>query len=144
MANYVLLHYGFEEPTPEVIEAWTDWFTSVSDRLVDHGSPIAAARVSGPNQKTSPLAAAASAILRPTCRAADTASATDAALSGAVSPVDKVKLFSNPTRLCPPSAAAVNAHTPSRRPKAHMAQRSCGSAEARNGSRSRGSGKSSV
>ena len=33
----MLLHYGFEKPTPEIMEAWGDWFESIADRTVDRG-----------------------------------------------------------------------------------------------------------
>ena len=33
----MLLHYGFEKPTPEVMAAWGKWFESVADRSVEHG-----------------------------------------------------------------------------------------------------------
>lgn len=32
-----MLHYGFEKPTAEVMEAWNEWFESISDRTVDQG-----------------------------------------------------------------------------------------------------------
>jgi hypothetical protein len=33
----MLLHVGFEKPTPEIMEAWGNWFESVADRTVEHG-----------------------------------------------------------------------------------------------------------
>lgn len=36
MKKYVLLHCGFEQPTPEVMEAWGKWFQSISDRTVEN------------------------------------------------------------------------------------------------------------
>ena len=30
--KFLLLHYGFERPTPEIMEAWGTWFESVADR----------------------------------------------------------------------------------------------------------------
>ena len=35
--KFVLLHYGFEKPTPEIMQAWGTWFESVADRTVDQG-----------------------------------------------------------------------------------------------------------
>jgi hypothetical protein len=35
--KFVLLHYGFETPTPEIMKAWSTWFESVADRTVDNG-----------------------------------------------------------------------------------------------------------
>jgi hypothetical protein len=37
MKRFMLLHYGFEKPTPEVMAAWNAWFASVKDRTVEHG-----------------------------------------------------------------------------------------------------------
>ena len=33
----MLLMYGFEKPTPEIMQAWNTWFESVADRTVDQG-----------------------------------------------------------------------------------------------------------
>ena len=38
MKNFVLLHYGFETPTKEIMESWGQWFESIKDSIVDHGS----------------------------------------------------------------------------------------------------------
>ena len=37
MKNYMILHYGFEQPTPEEMGAWNAWFESIADRQVDKG-----------------------------------------------------------------------------------------------------------
>ncbi|MDX1516715.1 MAG: YciI family protein [Woeseiaceae bacterium] len=37
MNRYLLLHYGFEKPTPEIMDAWTKWFESVADVAEEHG-----------------------------------------------------------------------------------------------------------
>jgi hypothetical protein len=37
MKKYLLLHFGFEKPTPEIMEAWGAWFESVADKTVDQG-----------------------------------------------------------------------------------------------------------
>jgi len=34
--KFVLLHYGFEKPTPEIMKAWGTWFESIADRTVDN------------------------------------------------------------------------------------------------------------
>jgi len=44
MKKFMFLNYGFEEPTPEVITAWREWFASVGDRIVDSGNPFSAGR----------------------------------------------------------------------------------------------------
>lgn len=33
----MLLHYGFEKPTPEIMAAWGKWFESVADKTTDQG-----------------------------------------------------------------------------------------------------------
>jgi hypothetical protein len=33
--KFVFLSYGFETPTPEVMNAWGKWFASIKDRIVD-------------------------------------------------------------------------------------------------------------
>jgi len=37
MKRFMLLHYGFETPTPEIMAAWKQWFGAVGDRQVDQG-----------------------------------------------------------------------------------------------------------
>jgi hypothetical protein len=37
MKKFMLLHFGFEKPTPEIMEAWEKWFESIADRQVDQG-----------------------------------------------------------------------------------------------------------
>ena len=37
MKNYLLLHYGFDKPTPEEMGAWSKWFESIADKQVDRG-----------------------------------------------------------------------------------------------------------
>ena len=37
MKKFVLLHFGFENPTPETMQAWGKWFESISDITVDQG-----------------------------------------------------------------------------------------------------------
>ena len=37
MKRYMLLHFGFEPPTPEIMEAWGKWFQSIADRTEENG-----------------------------------------------------------------------------------------------------------
>lgn len=37
MNKYMLLHYGFEQPTDEIMEAWNKWFKSIADIMVEMG-----------------------------------------------------------------------------------------------------------
>jgi hypothetical protein len=35
--KFVLLHYGFEKPTPEIMAAWGKWFEATKPHTVDMG-----------------------------------------------------------------------------------------------------------
>ena len=37
MKRFMLLHFGFEQPTPEIMAAWKKWFESIADKQVDQG-----------------------------------------------------------------------------------------------------------
>ena len=37
MKKFMLLHFGFEKPTPEIMKAWQAWFASIADKQVDQG-----------------------------------------------------------------------------------------------------------
>ena len=37
MKKFVFLTYGFEKPTPEIMESWGKWFESIKDRIVEKG-----------------------------------------------------------------------------------------------------------
>ena len=37
MSKYMMLHVGFEKPTPEIMGAWGKWFESIADRTVENG-----------------------------------------------------------------------------------------------------------
>ena len=37
MKRFMLLHFGFEPPTPEIMDAWGKWFESVADKTADQG-----------------------------------------------------------------------------------------------------------
>ena len=37
MKRFMLLHFGFEKPTPEIMAAWGKWFESVAGKTVDQG-----------------------------------------------------------------------------------------------------------
>jgi hypothetical protein len=34
--KFVLLHYGFEKPTPEAMSAWGKWFESTKEKTIDN------------------------------------------------------------------------------------------------------------
>ena len=37
MKKFMLLHFGFEKPTPEIMQAWKTWFGSIADKQIEHG-----------------------------------------------------------------------------------------------------------
>ena len=54
----MLLHFGFEPPTPEIMAAWGQWFESVADKTVDQGSHFVGGReISHSGTKDLPLGA---------------------------------------------------------------------------------------
>ena len=36
MKKFVCMHIGFEKPTPEIMEAWGQWFESIKDCTVEN------------------------------------------------------------------------------------------------------------
>jgi hypothetical protein len=38
MNTYVLMHFGFEKPTPEFMSEWKKWFASIQPHLVEMGN----------------------------------------------------------------------------------------------------------
>ena len=37
MKKFMILHFGFEQPTPEIMDAWVKWFKSIADVQVEQG-----------------------------------------------------------------------------------------------------------
>lgn len=44
MKKFVFIYVGFDEPTPEMMEAWGKWFESFGDNMVDSGNPFGPGR----------------------------------------------------------------------------------------------------
>jgi hypothetical protein len=44
MNKYVLLHYGFEKPTLEIMSAWGKWFETFKDNIIDMAGPFGGGR----------------------------------------------------------------------------------------------------
>jgi len=44
MKKFVFLTFGFEPPTPEIMDSWHKWFASFKDKIVDGGNPFASGR----------------------------------------------------------------------------------------------------
>lgn len=40
MKKFLMLSYGYVEPTPEIMSAWMAWFAMVADHIVDSGNPL--------------------------------------------------------------------------------------------------------
>ncbi len=56
MKKFVLLHYGFEKPTPEIMAAWGKWFALMKDRIIDMGGHFSGGReISKAGTKNLPL-----------------------------------------------------------------------------------------
>ena len=55
MKRFMLLHYGFEKPTPEIMAAWGKWFESVAEATVEHGGLGSAREISASGTKDLPM-----------------------------------------------------------------------------------------
>lgn len=44
MKKFVLLHYGFEKPTQEIMAAWNGWFETMKENIVDMGGGFKSGR----------------------------------------------------------------------------------------------------
>lgn len=55
MKRFMLLHIGFEKPTPEIMAAWGRWFEAVADKTVEHGGFSAAREISKDGTKDLPM-----------------------------------------------------------------------------------------
>lgn len=55
MKRFMLLHYGFETPTPEIMAAWGKWFESVAGMTIDQGGFAAAREISHDGSKELPM-----------------------------------------------------------------------------------------
>lgn len=55
MKKYVLLHCGFEKPTPEIMAAWGKWFDSIKDRTIENLGFGAAREISKAGTRDLPL-----------------------------------------------------------------------------------------
>ena len=54
MKKFLLLHCGFEPPTPEIMKEWGKWFGSIADITVDQGGFGAAREISSAGTKELP------------------------------------------------------------------------------------------
>jgi hypothetical protein len=54
MKKFMFLHLGFEQPTPEIMEAWMAWFKSISAQQVDQGGFMGGREISKDGAKDLP------------------------------------------------------------------------------------------
>ena len=54
MKKFMILHFGFEKPTPEIMEAWEKWFESIADKQVDQGGFSGGREISNDGTKDLP------------------------------------------------------------------------------------------
>ena len=55
MKKFVLLHYGFEKPTPEIMAAWGKWFESMKDNTIENLGFSAGREISKAGTKDLPM-----------------------------------------------------------------------------------------
>jgi len=46
MKRFMFLHFGFEKPTPEIMQKWQAWFESIADKQVGQGGFAAGKEIS--------------------------------------------------------------------------------------------------
>ncbi len=56
MKKFMLLHYGFEKPTPEIMGAWGKWFESIADKIDSGGHFPGGREISHDGTKDLPMA----------------------------------------------------------------------------------------
>ena len=54
MNKYMILHFGFETPTPEIMDVWGKWFESIADKTVDQGGFSGGREISSDGTKDLP------------------------------------------------------------------------------------------
>ena len=57
MKKYMFLHYGFEQPTPEIMTTWEKWFASIADKQIDQGGFMGGREISKSGTKDLPWGA---------------------------------------------------------------------------------------
>ena len=56
MKKFMMLHFGFQKPTPEIMGAWGRWFESNKENIVDMGGHFSGGReISSEGTKDLPL-----------------------------------------------------------------------------------------
>ena len=54
MKQFMILHFGFKPPTPEIMAAWKEWFESIADRQVAQGGFSGGREISGSGTRDLP------------------------------------------------------------------------------------------
>jgi hypothetical protein len=44
MKKFVLVQYGYSQPTPEMMDGWMKWFASIADKTVENVGPLGSGR----------------------------------------------------------------------------------------------------
>lgn len=56
MKKFMFFTYGYTDPTPEIQQAWGQWFALIGNKMVDGGSPLGHGReISRAGTKELPL-----------------------------------------------------------------------------------------
>ena len=55
MSEFLVLHFGFEPPSPEDMANWKAWFESIGDVQIDRGHLPAGREISGGGRKGLPF-----------------------------------------------------------------------------------------
>lgn len=55
MKKFMMLSFGFEPPTPEIMKAWGEWFKSIADRTLASGNFVGAREISKAGTKDLPM-----------------------------------------------------------------------------------------
>ena len=55
MKRFMLLHFGFETPTQEIMAAWGKWFESFADKTEENGGFRAAREISHKGTRDLPM-----------------------------------------------------------------------------------------
>lgn len=55
MKQFMILHVGFEMPTPEIMEKWNDWFAKTKPITLDMGGFMSGREISKDGTKDLPM-----------------------------------------------------------------------------------------
>ena len=54
MKKFVLMHFGFEKPTAEIMKAWGAWFESVAEQTIENCGFMGGREISAEGRKDLP------------------------------------------------------------------------------------------